>query len=90
MSDGRPKFDLLPWQDILYSWYILEDRTAESCRQAFEDTYPNLLCPSVPTLKSVFAEREFRKRDDELLTNTELHVRNGVNKNDESTMESTK
>ena len=75
MSGGRPKFDLLPWQDILYSWYILEDRTVECCRQAFEDTYPALVYPSIPTLKRIFAEWEFRKRDDELLRNPELHVR---------------
>jgi len=74
MSGGRPKFDLLPWQDILYSWYILENRTVESCRQAFEDTYPALVCPSISTLKRIFAEWEFKKRDDELLRNLELHV----------------
>jgi len=74
MSGGRPKFDLLPWQDILYSWYILEDRTVEICRQAFEDTYPALVCPSISALKRIFAEWEFKKRDDELLRNPELHV----------------
>jgi len=61
MSGGRPKFNLLPWEDILYSWYILDDRTVESCHQAFEDTYPALVCPSIPTLKRFFAEWEFRK-----------------------------
>ena len=75
MPGGRPKFNLLPWQDILYSWYILEDRTVEACHQAFQISYPNVICPSIPTLKRIFAEWEFRKRDDELLRDPALQMR---------------
>jgi len=71
MSGGRSKFDLLPWQDILYSWYILEDRTVESCRQAFRDSCPALVCPSIPTFRRIFAEWDLGKWDDELPRNPE-------------------
>jgi len=75
MSRGRPSFDLTPWQGILYSWYILEDRTVEACHDAFQVTYPNTICPSIPTFKRIFAEWEFRKRDDGLLRDRALQAR---------------
>jgi|SRR5258706_15869592 hypothetical protein len=75
MSGGRPMFDLSPWQGILYSWYILEDRSLEACHNAFQITFPDAICPSIRTLKRIFTEWEFKKRDDQLLREPILQAR---------------
>jgi hypothetical protein len=80
MSGGPLSFDLSPWQGLLYSWYILENRTLEECREALRIAYPDLnpanpTYPSVRTLKRLFAEWGFRKRDDGLLRDLTLQAR---------------
>jgi hypothetical protein len=80
MSGGPPSFDRSPWQGLLYSWYILEGRTLEACREALQIVYPDLnpanpTYPSVKTLKRLFAEWGFRKRDDGLLRDPTLQAR---------------
>jgi hypothetical protein len=80
MSAGLPSSDLSPWQGLLYLWYILEGRTLEACREALQIAYPDLnpanpTYSSAKTLKRLFTEWGFRKRDDGLLLDPALQTR---------------